>query len=100
MSRRTVLTEVGPDDEALRPQDRGAVLFDLGLGALQVDCCIRTADRVLTEGLRAHAGRSLFEPGNPAMGLILGSEPASRVHDARRARRGLPGDPAARRQGA
>ena len=51
------------------------MLFDLGLGALQVDCCIRTADRALTEGLRAHAGRSLFEPGNSAMGLILAASP-------------------------
>lgn len=75
MSQRTVLTEAGPDNEALRAQDRRAALFDLGLGALQVDCCIRTADRALAEGLRAHAGRSLFEPGNPAMGLILTSSP-------------------------
>ena len=75
MSQRKVLTEAGPDTEALRPQDRAAVLFDLGLGALQVDCCIRTADRALTEGLRAHAGRSLFEPGNSAMGLILAASP-------------------------
>jgi len=75
MSGRTVLTEVGPDSEALRQQDRAAVLFDLGLGALQVDCCIRTADRALIEGLRAPAGRSLFEPGNPAMGLILSQSP-------------------------
>ena len=42
MSRRAALTELGPDNEALRAQDRGAVLFDLGLGVLQVDCCIRT----------------------------------------------------------
>jgi hypothetical protein len=75
MSRRKVLTEVGPDQEALRGEDRGAVLFDLGLGVLQVDCCVRTADRQLAEGLRAHAGRSLFEPGNPAMGLILAASP-------------------------
>jgi len=75
MSRRTVLTEAGPDDEALRGEDRGAVLFDLGLGALQVDCCLRTADRALAQSLRAHAGRSLFEPGNPAMGLILANSP-------------------------
>lgn len=75
MSRRAALTELGPDNDALRAQDRGAVLFDLGLGALQVDCCIRVADRQLGESLRAHAGRSLFEPGNPAMGLILAQSP-------------------------
>jgi hypothetical protein len=75
MSRRTVLTELAPDARALRPQDRDALLFDLGLRALQVDCCIRTADPELNQGLRAQAGRSLFEPGNPAMGLILGHSP-------------------------
>jgi len=75
MNQRNVLTEVGPDHEALRAEDRGAVLFDLGLDALQVDCCIRTADRALADGLRAHAGGSLFEPANPAMGLILGHSP-------------------------
>jgi hypothetical protein len=75
LSQRRVLTEVGPDTEALRGEDRGAALFDLGLGALQADCCIRTADRALAGGLRAHAGRSLSEPGNPAMGLILAASP-------------------------
>jgi hypothetical protein len=75
MSGRNVLTEIGPDKEALRAEDRGAILFDLGLGALQVDCCIRTADRELAQGLRSHAGRSLFEPGNVAMGSILDASP-------------------------
>src|SRR3954464_12907613 len=70
MSQRGVLTELGPDKEALRAEDRDALLFDLGLGALQVDCCIRTADRELAKGLRTHAGRSMFKPVNPAMGLI------------------------------
>src|SRR5262245_41808162 len=36
MNRRDALTELGPDQNALRPQDRGAVVFDLGLGAHQV----------------------------------------------------------------
>ena len=71
MGRRAVLTPLGPDRDALRPQDRGAELFDLGLDVLQADCCIRTTDPHLLTGLHAQAGRSLFEPGNPAMGLIL-----------------------------
>jgi len=75
MSQRGVLTELGPDKEALRAEDRDALLFDLGLGALQVDCCIRTADRELAQGLRTHAGRSMLEPGNPAMELILAHSP-------------------------
>jgi hypothetical protein len=71
MNRRAALTELGPDGQALRAQDCDAVLFDLGLGVLQVDCCIRTSDAELIAALRDAAGRSLFEPGNPAMGLIL-----------------------------
>jgi hypothetical protein len=71
MNRRAVLTEIGPDRGALRAEDNGAIVFDLGLDTHQVDCCIRTADAELIAGLRAAAGRSLFEPGNGAMGLIL-----------------------------
>ncbi len=75
MNRRAVLTELGPDAQALREQDRGAILFDLGLDTAQVDCCIRTSNAELIEGLRGYAGRSLFEAGNPAMGLILRHSP-------------------------
>src|SRR2546421_117968 len=75
MNRRAALTELGPDTDALRAQDRDAVRFDLGLGAAQVDCCLRTADTELIGGLRTNTGRSLFEPGNPAMGLILRHSP-------------------------
>jgi hypothetical protein len=75
MSRRAALTEVGPDMEALREKDRRATLFDLGVDALQVDCCIRVSDPKLAAELRTHVGRSLFEAGNPAMGLILVHSP-------------------------
>jgi len=75
MNRREKLTELGPDAEALRGVDRGAVLFDLGLGVHQADCCIRTAEAELITALRSHLGRALFEPGNPAMGLILRDNP-------------------------
>jgi hypothetical protein len=75
MNGRTVLTALGPDEQALRDQDRQAMLFDLGLGALQVDVCIRVADPDVTAQLLPHTGRPLFEPGNPAMGVILASSP-------------------------
>jgi hypothetical protein len=70
MHRRTVLTECGPDHEALRPQDRTAVLFDLGLGTAQVDVCVRTADPETLAQLRAGLGRSLFAPDNPLMQVM------------------------------
>ena len=33
MHRRAVLTELGPDGDALRREDRTGILFDLGLGS-------------------------------------------------------------------
>lgn len=75
MNRRTVLTELGADADALRPADRDAILFDLGLGAWQADCCVRVADGEVAAQLRRHAGRPVFEPGNPAMGVILQVNP-------------------------
>jgi hypothetical protein len=75
MNGRTELTALGPDRAALRAEDREAALFDLGLGALQLDACIRVADAEVAARLRSHTGRPLFEPGNPAMGLILAASP-------------------------
>ncbi|MCP9484084.1 hypothetical protein NNA36_19150 [Shimia sp. CNT1-13L.2] len=75
MHQREVLTELGPDANALREEDRGAVLFDMGLGQYQVDFCIRTADAALLDVLRAQEGKSLFDHGNPAMGAILKAHP-------------------------
>lgn len=74
-SQRAVLTELGPDSGALRAQDRGAILFDLGLGVLQADCCIRTSDPELVVALRASAGRAVFDPANPVMGAVLKASP-------------------------
>ena len=75
MNRRSVLTEIGAEHEALRPEDRESVRFDLGFGALQDDFHVRIGDRDIAGRLREYAGRSLFEPGNPAMGMILAANP-------------------------
>lgn len=72
---REVLTELGPDAEAVRPADRGAVLFDMGLAQPQVDFCVRVTDPALLATLRAAAGRSVLAPGNPALGAILAAHP-------------------------
>ena len=65
MHRRAVVTACGPDHEALRPDDRAAILFDLGLGTEQVDVCVRSADPEVLAQLRAGCGRALFAPDNP-----------------------------------
>ncbi|HTV26873.1 MAG TPA: hypothetical protein VMF32_03750 [Xanthobacteraceae bacterium] len=75
MSSREVLTEVGPDLGALRAEDRAAVLFDLGLGTLQLDACVRVADVTVADALRRWVGQSLFAPANGAMGVILAANP-------------------------
>ncbi|MEM8553517.1 MAG: hypothetical protein AAGF71_01690 [Pseudomonadota bacterium] len=75
MARRDRLTELGPDLGALREQDRGAILFDMGLAQPQVDFCIRTSDPDLLQVLRAAEGQSLFDHGNPAMPAILKAHP-------------------------
>ena len=75
MHQRVALTEIGPDHQAPREADRDSVLFDLGLGALQADICVRIGDHSLAARLREHAGRNLFEPGNPAMAMILAAHP-------------------------
>ncbi|WP_065750825.1 DUF6925 family protein [Bradyrhizobium paxllaeri] len=75
MSRRTVLTEIGTDREALRAEDRRSILFDLGLGALQADFCVRIANPDLAARLRELTGRAVFAADNPAMALILAANP-------------------------
>lgn len=75
MNGRKVLAEIGADHEALRPEDRCAILFDLGLGALQADFCVRIADLDLAARLREFCGRAVFAHDNPAMDMILNANP-------------------------
>lgn len=72
---RTVLTELGPDDNAIRGIDRTGILFDMGLGLPQCDFCIRTSEPKLLTELRTNLGRSVFDLANPAMGAILKMHP-------------------------
>lgn len=75
MNGRRVVTELGPDRGAVRAQDSHAILFDLGLGLLQTDACIRTSDPALVQALRGSEGKGLFEPGNAVLMDILHVNP-------------------------
>jgi hypothetical protein len=75
MNGRTELTEVGPDSESLRVEDRDGILFDIGLGTLQVDACIRSSDPEVITALRRHIGKSVFATDSGAMGVILHANP-------------------------
>lgn len=61
---RTVLTELGPDGDAVRPGDRSSTLFDLGLGSPAVEACVRVPDPEL---LRPFAGQPVFASGAAAL---------------------------------
>src|SRR5262249_38774109 len=56
-------------------EDSDAILFDLGLDAMQADFCVRINNDDVATNLRQHAGRPIFEAGNPAMGIILHANP-------------------------
>lgn len=75
MSKRATLTELGQDKDAIRPEDRAAIVFDMGLDQPQVDFCIRTADPELLAVLRANLGRPIVDHDNPSMPAILKAHP-------------------------
>ncbi len=62
MRRRRVITELGPDRDAIRPADRGAILFDLGLGSEYCDFHVRASDPQHIARLREGVGMSVFDP--------------------------------------
>ena len=76
MGGRSVLTDLGPDREAARPQDRTAILFDIGIGMPHVDFCVRTRDRSLIRLLRDGLGASILAGSNPQIEAIKQSSPS------------------------
>lgn len=74
MQRRTVLTPLGPDRDALREADRETPRFDLGLGTFQCDVCVRVADTAAARVLERAAGRSVLDDG------LLRELPAMQPH--------------------
>lgn len=73
-SSAKVIRSLGPDHEALRDEDRHALLYDLGVGAGCVTMAIRTKDTELIEALDAAEGQPVLA-GPDVMGCILRSQP-------------------------
>lgn len=61
MHCRRVITELGPDRNAIRPEDRDGILFDLGLGSAYCDFHVRATESQHIARLRESAGTSLFD---------------------------------------
>ena len=60
----TTITALGPDQQAIRVEDKAAELFDLGLGLPHMKFCVRTSDTSLIETLLAKTDSALFDRGN------------------------------------
>jgi hypothetical protein len=82
---RAVVTELGPDREAIRAEDREARLFDLGLGSAAFAFCVRTADAALLSALRRAAGNGFLAAG-PALAAAVVAASPHRVVISRAAR--------------
>ncbi|MBN8945451.1 MAG: hypothetical protein J0H01_38480 [Rhizobiales bacterium] len=70
MSSRGAITELGPDIGAIRAEDRGGTLFDIGLAVDQADICLRTADTELIRALRAAGATSLLAAGSAVLDAL------------------------------
>jgi hypothetical protein len=74
MDVHTAITGLGADREALRAQDREAALFDLGLGLINCQFCVRTGDPGLRDALRAAQGTSLLANAH-LVGMLKSASP-------------------------
>jgi hypothetical protein len=82
---RRAIAELGPDREAIRAEERGAILFDLGVGATTFAFCVRSGDRALVSELRRAVGTKLLDAAHGIARTIIGASP-HRVAIARLAR--------------
>lgn len=72
---RTTITELGPDVGAIRSGDDDDLLFDLGLGAKNIDFCIRTSNPDLIRILRRAVGSALLTGDHSTMASIISYSP-------------------------
>ncbi len=70
LDRRTGVTALGPDRDALRAEDRAGLLFDLGLGIAHVNVCIRSSDRDLCLLLERAEGRDAMADAGLVHALV------------------------------
>jgi hypothetical protein len=75
MQQRKTLTELGKDQDSMRVADRHAILFDMGVGADNIDFCIRTADENLLNLLRQAEGQAFAELDDKLKKQLLADSP-------------------------
>jgi hypothetical protein len=75
MPARRAITGLGPDRNAIRPEDRGAALFDLGLGSPAFSFCVRTSNPALAAILWRAEGTALLATGRELAGALVAASP-------------------------
>ncbi len=75
MPGRCLVTELGPDCDAIRGEDRGATLFDLGIGAAAFDFCVRTREPALVRSLRRAGGLHLLDARHHLARVLVEASP-------------------------
>ena len=75
MSRRNVLTELGPDKDAINVADSDSILFDMGVDTFNIDFCIRTSDKALIDLLRHSEGHPFSELSNNLVNEVINKSP-------------------------
>ena len=75
MAGHRVLRDLGLDEGAIQPGQRGHRLFDLGLGIAHVDVCVRTDDLTLIDVLQDHCGRGLLAEAPDAVAVLKRRSP-------------------------
>ena len=61
VSMPAVITELGPDHDALRESDQSAILFDMGLALGNVQACLRSTDPATVTMIRRFCGEPLLD---------------------------------------
>ncbi|MGU3494283.1 DUF6925 family protein [Xanthobacteraceae bacterium A53D] len=74
LNASAALRHLGPDAAAVRAEDLGGDLFDIGLGTPTLDALIRTTDAALVATLKAAEGENLFARPD-LLGAILAAAP-------------------------
>jgi predicted Fe-S protein YdhL (DUF1289 family) len=75
LATECTISELGPDGDAVCKQERGAILFDLGLDRPTIRFCVRTDDPALIADLRGCVGQPWSEVAPALIPLLLERHP-------------------------
>ncbi len=75
MRENTTVTALGPDAQAIDPTSQDMLRFDLGVGAVHMDACVRTDDDALIDLFAKYDGMPLFDGCDELIAALLHRSP-------------------------